>query len=216
MANPTTAAEWKQVAANAQAQIDAVNQQKAQGEAQITALEQQLLANGQQISDYLIANPRITSRDPGLLALQAQTDTIKQNLAKTEVYVRATLTSQLFQLRATINNANTQAGVASTGAPNTNTNTPPETVVPDQSNTAVTTTTEPEPVQQSVIDPNTDPNTNIGSEPVVENATPQFATGQNEATNAAFLEANASEQQVIDPNSDPNTNIGEDGQNQDT
>lgn len=216
MANPTTAAEWKQVAANAQAQIDAVNQQKAQGEAQITALEQQLLANGQQISDYLIANPRITSRDPGLLALQAQTNTIKQNLAKTEVYVRATLTSQLFQLRATINNANTQAGVASTGAPNTNTNTPPETVVPDQSNTAVTTTTEPEPVQQSVIDPNTDPNTNIGSEPVVENATPQFATGQNEATNAAFLEANASEQQVIDPNSDPNTNIGEDGQNQDT
>jgi len=214
MANPTTAAEWKQVAANAQAQIDAVNQQKAQGEAQITALEQQLLANGQQISDYLIANPRITSRDPGLLALQAQTDTIKQNLAKTEVYVRATLTSQLFQLRATINNANTQAGVASTGAPNTNTNTPPETVVPDQSNTAVTTTTEPEPVQQSVIDPNTDPNTNIGSEPVVENATPAFDTGQNAAADAAFQEANASEQQVIDPNSDPNTNIGNDSQEQ--
>jgi hypothetical protein len=242
MANPTTAAEWKEVAANAQAQIGAVNQQKAQGEAQITALEQQLLANGQQISDYLIANPRITSRDPGLLALQAQTDTIKQNLAKTEVYVRATLTSQLFQLRATINNANTQAGVASTGAPNTSTNTPPETVVPDQSNTAVTTTTEPEPVQQSVIDPNTDPNTNIGaeaqnqdteipidqqvidpnsdpntnigSEPVVENATPAFDTGQNAAADAAFQEANASEQQVIDPNSDPNTNIGNDSQEQ--
>ena len=35
MSNPTTAAEWKQVAANAQAQIGAVNQQKAQGEAQI-------------------------------------------------------------------------------------------------------------------------------------------------------------------------------------
>ena len=67
---------------------------------------------------------------------------------------------------------------------------------------------------QEVINPNTDPNTNIGSEPVVENATPQFATGQNEATNAAFLEANASEQQVIDPNSDPNTNIGNDSQEQ--
>jgi hypothetical protein len=64
----------------------------------------------------------------------------------------------------------------------------------------------------AIIDPNTDPNTNIGSEPVVENATPQFATGQNAATNAAFLEANASEQQVIDPNSDPNTNIGNDSQ----
>ena len=155
MANPTTAAEWKEVAVNAQAQIDAVNQQKAQGEAQITALEQQLLANGQKISEYLAANPifdRATLR-----ALEAQTNTIKQNLAKTEVYVRATLTSQLFQLRATINNANRQAEVASAGTPNTNTNTPPETVVPDQSNTEVTTTTEPEPIQQSVIDPNSDP-----------------------------------------------------------
>ena len=191
MANPTTAAEWKQVAANAQAQIGAVNQQKAQGEEQITALEQQLLANGQQISDYLKANPRITSKDSGLLALQAQTDTIKQNLAKTEVYVRATLTSQLFQLRATINNANTQAGVATTGAPNTSTNTPPETVVPDQSNTTVTTETIPP----------------------IENATAP-ATGQNAAADAAFQEANASEQQVIDPNSDPNTNIGNDSQEQ--
>ena len=64
---------------------------------------------------------------------------------------------------------------------------------------------------QSVIDPNTDPNTNIGSEPVVENATVP-ATGQNAAADAAFQEANASEQQVIDPNSDPNTNIGNDSQ----
>jgi hypothetical protein len=215
MANPTTAAEWKEVAANAQAQIGAVNQQKAQGEEQISALEQQLLANGQQISDYLKANPRITSKDPGLLALEAQTNTIKQNLAKTEVYVRATLTSQLFQLRATINNANTQAGVATTGAPNTNTNTPPETVVPDQSNTAVITETPP-PIENTTsantTDPNSDPNTNIGSEPVVENATPAFVTGQNAAADAAFQEANASEQQVIDPNSDPNTNIGNDSQ----
>ena len=162
MANPTTTEEWKQVAANAQAEITSVQQQKVQGEAQITALEQQLLANGQQISDYLIANPRITSRDPGLLALQAQTDTIKQNLAKTEVYVRATLTSQLFQLRATINNANRQAGVASSGAPDTSTNTPPETTVPNQSNTTVTTTTLPEPSAQ--LNPNIDPNTNIGAD----------------------------------------------------
>ena len=70
------------------------------------------------------------------------------------------------------------------------------------------------PQTQQTIDPNTDPNTNIGSEPVVENATPQFATGQNAAADAAFQEANASEQQVIDPNSDPNTNIGNDSQEQ--
>ena len=246
MSNPTTAAEWKQVAANAQAQIGAVNQQKAQGEEQITALEQQLLANGQQISDYLIANPRITSRDSGLLALQAQTDTIKQNLSKTEVYVRATLTSQLFQLRATINNANTQANVASTGAPNTNENTPPETVVPNQSNTTVTTETPPpvqnfapptEPVipafpqrlatppifiQPQVQADDTPPSSTFTPPPIdntvvpvvapdvapviIQNAIPP-ATGQT-AADAAFQEANASPQQFIDPNSDPNTNIG--------
>jgi hypothetical protein len=237
MSNPTTAEEWKLVATNAQAQLVAVNQQKVQGEAQITALENQLLANGQQISDYLKANPRITSRDPGLLALEAQTYDIKQNLSKAEVYTRSTLTSQVFQLRAIINNANTQAGVALTGAPDTNTNTRPETTIPNQTNTNVTTvplppienTTAPATGQnaatnaafleanaspQRLVDPNTDPNTNIGSEPVVENATPAFATGQNAATNAAFLEANASEQQLIDPNVDPNTNIGNDSQEQ--
>ena len=162
MANPTTAAEWTQVAANAQTELDAVNQQRVQGEQQITALENQLLAQNQKISEYLAANPifdRATLR-----ALEAQATAIRSNLDKTVVYVRSTLVSQTFQLRATINNANRQAGVASTGAPNTSTNAPPETVVPDQSNTAVTTTTEPEPVQQSVIDPNSDPNTNIGAE----------------------------------------------------
>jgi len=191
MANPTTVAEWKQVAANAQAQIDAVNLQKTQGEAQITALEQQLLANGQKISDFITSQGnRYNPRDPVLVALEAETNAIKQNIDKTAVYVRSTLTSQLFQLRATINNANTQAGVATTGAPNTNTNTPPETVVPDQSNTAVTT--------EKI--------------PPIENATPPFATGQNAATNAAFQDANASPQQLVDPNTDPNTNIGAEGQ----
>ena len=99
---------------------------------------------------------------------------------------------------------------------------------PVQSETVSDDTQNPSPVEATaeasgpqasvfapaIIDPNTDPNTNIGSEPVVENATPQFATGQNAAADAAFQEANASEQQVIDPNSDPNTNIGNDSQEQ--
>ena len=70
------------------------------------------------------------------------------------------------------------------------------------------------PTPKEIINPNSDPNTNIGSEPVVENATPAFVTGQNAAADAAFQEANASEQQVIDPNTDPNTNIGNDSQEQ--
>lgn len=191
MANPQTAAEWKQVVDNAQAQIVAVNQQKAQGEEQITALEQQLLANGQQISDYLLANPRITSKDPGLLALEAQTNTIKQNLSKTEVYVRATLTSQLFQLRATINNANRQAGVASSGPPNVNENTPPETVVPNESNTTVTT----------------DPAT-----PIDNSTTPPITDPAQARQQAILDEANAeiqAEPAQLSVNSDPNLNFNE-------
>jgi hypothetical protein len=78
--------------------------------------------------------------------------------------------------------------VASTGAPNTNTNTPPETTVPSQSNTAVTTATSPSPNQQ--VNSNVDPNTNIGAE--IQTPTSQ---------------------QTINPNNDPNTNIGAEIQN---
>lgn len=163
MANPQTAAEWRQVAANAEAELASVRQQRVQGEEQIAALEQQLIANGQKISDFAASrNYRYDSRDPILLALEAESNAIKQNIDKTGVYVRATLASKLLQLRGTINNANNQATIAEGGTPNTSTNTPPETVVPDESNTTVTTTTPPEPVAQP--NPNIDPNTNIGEE----------------------------------------------------
>jgi hypothetical protein len=56
--------------------------------------------------------------------------------------------------------------------------------------------------------PNTTPAPSV---PPVENATAPV-TGQNAATNAAFLDANASPQQLVDPNTDPNTNIGNDTQ----
>jgi hypothetical protein len=92
---------------------------------------------------------------------------------------------------------------------------PPQQVPTNQNPPDISTTSEnvQNPIATSV-NPNSDPNTNIGSEPVVENATPAFDTGQNAAADAAFQEANASEQQVIDPNSDPNTNIGNDSQEQ--
>jgi hypothetical protein len=92
---------------------------------------------------------------------------------------------------------------------------PPQQVPTNQNPPDISTTSEnvQNPIATSV-NPNSDPNTNVGSEPVVENATPAFDTGQNAAADAAFQEANASEQQVIDPNSDPNTNIGNDSQEQ--
>ncbi len=70
---------------------------------------------------------------------------------------------------------------------------PPADVPASQNPVATPATTTPSvenPIPLSV-NPNTDPNTNVGSEPVVENATPQFVTGQNAAADAAFQEANA-------------------------
>lgn len=49
---------------------------------------------------------------------------------------------------------------------------------------------------------------------IVQNTSPSPVTGQNAATNAAFLDANAEPQQLVDPNTDPNTNIGNDSQEQ--
>ena len=81
------------------------------------------------------------------------------------------------------------------------------------SRTAVATGNPP-PAESAAIpvasadNPNTTP---TPSEPPIENATVPV-TEQNDAANAAFLEANAEPQQLIDPNSDPNTNIGAEGQ----
>jgi len=65
-------------------------------------------------------------------------------------------------------------------------------------------------VQNATPAPTT-PTTPAPIVPAVENATTP-ATGQNAATNAAFLDANAEPQQLVDPNTDPNTNIGNDSQ----
>jgi len=74
----------------------------------------------------------------------------------------------------------------------------------------------PPPAESAPIPvaPTNNPNTTPApSVPPVENATTP-ATGQNAATNAAFLDANAEPQQLVDPNTDPNTNIGNDSQEQ--
>lgn len=77
-----------------------------------------------------------------------------------------------------------------------------------------TATGNPPPAESAPIpvaaanNPNTTPAPSV---PPVENATTP-ATGQNAATNAAFLDANAEPQQLVDPNTDPNTNIGNDSQ----
>ena len=145
MANTQTAEEWKTVAANAQAQLDAVSLQKAQGEQQISALGQQLLAQNKKISEYLAANPIFSKTT--LNALEAEKTAITRNLDNTTVNVRSSLVTKQLQLRADIRNANTQAETALAGPPGTSPNTPPAT---DQPNTDPTTvTTIPAPTVES-------------------------------------------------------------------
>jgi hypothetical protein len=159
MADTKTADEWKQVAANAQARLDAVNQEKAQGEQQIAQLQQQILDQSQKISEYLAANPGVGPGSPayaGLRALEQEKSALERQLQQTTVFVRSTLTTQQLQLRADIRNANNQSGVATTGTPNTQMNTPPANADPG-SNTEVPPPVDPPP-------PVTQPEVNLASE----------------------------------------------------
>lgn len=117
MADTKTAEQWAQVAANAQARLDAVTQEKAQGEQQIALLNQQILEQNQKISEYMAANPNIQGNDPGLRALQKEKYNLEQELQRQTVYVRSTLTTQQLQLRGEISRANQQAGIATTQGP---------------------------------------------------------------------------------------------------
>ena len=155
MSNPQTAEEWKTVAANAQAQLDAVSLQTAQGEKQISALSQQLLAQNQKISEYLAANP-IFDRAP-LRSLEAQKAAIQQNLNKATVNVRSTLAAQKLQLTTDIDNANQQAEIALSGPPGTSPNTPPATDQPNTDPTTVTTVPAPTVESSTTPDPADDP-----------------------------------------------------------
>ena len=195
MANPQTAAEWKQVAANASAQIRALTAQQEAATKDATAAVAAAQAEYFNLRKAAEGKNFDLKTPEGLAALKearAVAAAYKDNQlnAALEAQSNAELpyTIQINELRQTQSNADRQASTASSGVPDTQVNTAPA---------------------------NTDPgnNTTVTSTPpaVVENATVP-ATGQNDAAQAAFLEANASEQQLIDPNTDPNTNIGNDSQ----
>lgn len=156
MANPTTAAEWKQVAANSLTQIKQI-------EAGIDTLYAQRKALDPQIAALVAKrdSPSSDSFDRALFqnqirALIDQQINIDNNVSE---QVR-----QVVQLTATYDNALKQVGLAESGPPDSLTTTPPVSENPDKPNTTVTTTTEPTPNTQDTIDPNSDPNTNIGAE----------------------------------------------------
>ena len=183
--NVTTAAQWGQT-------IDNLDSIKKSVLTQATGVSNELKAQTA-LLQALAEQKRVASEagNTSLIAL------IQNNIDATNRDIRgnnqvlSNIARDLAQIESDLNNALKQQSIANAGPPNDNSTTPPETVVPGQTNTTVT----------------------IETIPPIENATAP-ATGQNAAADAAFQEANASEQQVIDPNSDPNTNIGNDSQEQ--
>jgi len=244
--NVTTAAQWGQT-------IDNLDSIKKSVLTQATGVSNELKAQTALLQS-LTEQKRVADEagNTSLIAL------IQNNIDATNRDIRgnnqvlSNIAKDVAQIELDLNNALKQQSIANAGPPTDNSTTPPETVVPGQTNTTVTIEPPPpvqnfapptEPVipafpqrlatppiviQQQVLVDNTPPppftpppidNTVVSvvvpePPPIVQNLVPETIqiTGQNAAADAAFQEANASEQQVIDPNSDPNTNIGNDSQ----
>ena len=157
MSNPTTAAEWKQVAENAQAQLTPLLAQKAEAEASAKAAvaaaeaEVKRLKQAARTENFKLDTPE------GKAAFDAARAEVKAAQASVEDAKRAEYKAglpfleQTNQLLSTRDNALQQEQFALAGAPNTSTNTAPANPAPGD-NTAVTTTAAP-PVENSTPAP---------------------------------------------------------------
>jgi hypothetical protein len=129
MANPTTAAEWKQAAAN-------ILEQSRKNAATVASLYLQR-DNIQTQVDILVAqrdNPATDAFDRALL--QNQIKDLKSQQISIDNQV-GQISQQELQLSQEYNNALAQAAIAEQGPPNVNENTPPITDAPNQPNTEV-------------------------------------------------------------------------------
>jgi hypothetical protein len=135
MANPTTAAEWKQVAANTLEQVKQIESGIDKLYADRKALDPQIAA--------LVAKRDLPSSDAFDRALfQNQI----RALLDQQINIDNTISEkvrQVTQLSTTYNNALKQAALADSGPPDTLTNTPPVSITPDEYNTTVTTAENP-------------------------------------------------------------------------
>jgi hypothetical protein len=175
MSNPQTAEEWKTVAANAEAQKKEANARNAELLAKGTELN---LAKAEAVSRTQNAK---TAEERAAGFAEQKAILLQQRQLKADL---AGIEAEVAGYNATIANANTQAGVALTGPPNTSPNTPPATTEP---NTAPTAVPPPAPLPQVAPEP-------------PEAANPNAANGvptTPEVTESVFDPAN------VDPNSDP-------------
>jgi len=128
MSNQQTAAEWKQAAANAKAELQSVSAKIDAAEANVSKLEDRQREIMQQRN--ALSREGVGMNDPRAAALRAEYFSVSEQVQQQKSHV-GELVSQETKLEITVNNANTQAAQASTGAPNTSSNTPPATDRPN-------------------------------------------------------------------------------------
>jgi len=128
MSNQQTAAEWKQAAARAAAELESVSAKIYDAEGRISQIEARQREIMQQRN--ALSREGVGMNDPRAAALRSEyfkldDQAVQQSAFKGQLLERETL------LQITVDRATEQAAQASTGAPNTSTNTPPATDRPN-------------------------------------------------------------------------------------
>jgi len=174
MSNPTTAAEWKQVAAEADAQLKEIRAQSeaatAEAKATVAAAEAEYkrLRQAARTENFNLQTPEGKAAFDAARAATTAGKAAVEEAKRAEDRAYLPFLEKTNQLLSTRNNALQQEQFALAGAPNTSTNTAPANPAPGD-NTAVTTTAAA-PVENSTP-PATQQYANR-PEPTVAEATP--------------------------------------------
>ena len=182
MANPQTAAEWKQVAAEYQAKLDKSLAEQAVAKAD---LEQARIAKAEARAALDASTAATGAGSPETKELRSKynaANRVELNLNREVTQNAQIIASE----RESVNNANTQAATAQTGPPNTSMNTPPANPDPGN-NTAVTTT----------------------PAPLVQNDTPAATDAETGAVATPQITETPNNQSSIDDGSDPYVSNGQ-------
>ena len=129
MSNQKTADEWKQAAANANAELQSVSAKIDAAEANISKIQAQQTEIMQQRN--ALSREGVGMNDPRAAALRVEYFKLDDQVAQQKSLV-GDLVSKETILEIAVNNAKTQANQAETGTAGTSVNTPPVTDVPVQ------------------------------------------------------------------------------------
>ena len=133
MSNQLTAAEWKQAAARATAELESNSAKIYTVEGRISQIESQQSEIMRQRN--ALSREGVGMNDPRQAALRSQYSKLDDQAVQQSAFKGQLLEHETL-LQITLDNATAQADLAATGAPNTSSNTPPATDQPNTDPTA--------------------------------------------------------------------------------